>query len=445
MVDVLKVAETLSSQLDTTAPHLARLDKYYDAEQAASFLSQEAREALGKQFRQLAVNYPRVAVDSVGERLTPTGFRLEGPDSKPDEALWKVWQDNGMEEQAAQAHTEALALGRSFVIVWAGSAGKPLVTVESARQVAVYRNPGTREVEAAFKRWLADGKAHAVVYTPANVVRLVSRGHVPSEGSIPASGWEIVETLDNPLGVVPVVPIVNRGRLMDLDGQSEMQDILGLADALNKISTDMMVTSEHYARPRRWATGLEVVEDEETGEPINPFGSEANRVWQSEDPATKFGQFEGSRLDGYGDAIRTLTQQIGALSGLPAHYLGLNGDQPPSADSIRSAESPLVAKALARQRSYGAAWAKVAALIIAVRDGVDPRTVEVETVWASPETRTPAQSADAAAKLHGMGFPLAFIAETTLGYSPAQIDRMRELKRAEALDTRGVDLTGILP
>src|SRR5690606_28032952 len=125
--------------------------------------------------------------------------------------------------------------GRSFVIVWAGADGKPLVTVESARQVAVYRDPATREVSAALKRWTDGGKAYAVVFTPDGVTRLQSRGHVPSEGSIPASGWEVVETLDNPLGVVPVVPIVNRGRLMQLDGVSEMEDVLGLTDAVNKV------------------------------------------------------------------------------------------------------------------------------------------------------------------------------------------------------------------
>lgn len=444
MTSPIAFAEKLSRRLDERAPSLASLDSYYNATQPAAFLSAEAREALGNRFRLLAVNFPRLVVTSLAERLDVTGFRTGGPQSAPDERIWRVWRSCGMEEAAAQAHTEALTLGSAFVVVWAGADGAPSITVESSRQVTVERNPATREVTAAFKRWVENGTAYGVVFEPDKITRLQARGHVAAEGSIPATGWTVTETIDNPLGVVPVVPIVNRGRLMDAEGVSEMADILGLSDAVNKISTDMLVTSEHYARPRRWATGLEVVEDED-GNPINPFASEANRVWQSEDPATKFGQFDAARLDGYADALATLTQQIGALSGLPPHYLGLHGDQPASADAIRSAEASLVATAYARQRTFGAAWEQVARLVVAVLDGTDARTVDIEAVWESPETRTPAQAADAAIKLVSIGVPLAFVAETVLGYSPEQVQRIRELRRAESLDSAGVDLADVMP
>src|SRR5690606_12320842 len=142
MTHALTLAERLSGYPHETAPHLARLDSYYDGAQAAAFLAKEAREALGSHFRSLAVNFPRLVVNSVAERLTVTGFRTAGPDSAPDESLWRIWQENDLEEASAQAHVEALTLGRSFVIVWAGADGKPLVTVESARQVAGYREIG---------------------------------------------------------------------------------------------------------------------------------------------------------------------------------------------------------------------------------------------------------------------------------------------------------------
>ncbi|MFV0432530.1 MAG: phage portal protein, partial [Leucobacter sp.] len=251
----------------------------------------------------------------------------------------------------------------------------------------------------------------------------------------------VVETIDNPLGEVPVVQIVNRARLLDFDGSSEMTDILDLTDGLAKIMSDAMVTSEGFARPRRWATGLEVVEDDD-GNPINPFSNESSRLWQSEDPATKFGQFDGARLDGYSDLVAVLTQQIGAVSGLPPHYLGLNGDQPPSADAIRSAEASLVARTVSKQRTYGRAWAKVADLIAKVRDGHNTR--DFETVWASAETRTPGQVADAAAKLAGIGVPLESVLADPLGYSPSQIDQIKRARRSEALDQAGADLSAFL-
>ena len=434
--------KNLSDKLDETYPGLVRLDTYWHGQQPAAFLSPASAEALGDRFRVLAVNFPRLAVEALGERLTITGFRTDGPDAEPDDELWRVWRRNGMEDASAQAHTDALVYGRSFVIVWADRAGNPVVTVESPRQVAVLRDPATRQVTAAMKRWIADGKGHAVLYEPDKITRLVSDANVVDPAAMPSTGWSTTETIRNPLGVVPVVPIVNRGRLLDVNGVSEMADVLDLADALNKLVVDLMVTSEFYARPRRWATGLEVIEDAD-GNPVKPFSAALDDVWQSEDPATKFGQFDPARLDGYADAVALITQQIGALTGLPPHYLGLHGDQPTSADAIRSAEASLVARAYALHRTFGTAWADVARLVVAVRDGSDPLALDVETVWANPETRTPAQAADAAAKLVGVGVPLSVVLADTLGMTPAQVDRVRQARRGDALDAAGVDLTGL--
>lgn len=428
----------LNDKLDTTAPVLGKLDAYWDGTQPAAFLSKEASEALGDRLRVLSVNFPRLAVQALTERLNVTGFRQDGQD-EADSELWKSWRRNGMEDAAAQAHADALIYGRSFVTVWADSSGNPLVSIESPKEVAVLRDPATRQVTAAFKRWADGNDGYGVLYLADRIVKMKASGNVTGS-TFPSTGWTSTEEIPNPFGVVPVVPLVNRGRLSETDGVSEMSDVLDLADALNKLMSDAMVTSEHFARPRRWATGLEIVEDDE-GNVMNPFPSESTKLWQSEAPETKFGQFDGARLDGYADLTATVTQQIGALTGLPPHYLGLNGDQPPSADAIRSAEASLTSRAYSLQRTFGMAWAEVAKLMIAVRDQADPLTLDLDVLWGSPEVRTPAQSADAAVKLKDIGIPLSVIMADTLGFTPAQVERVREAVRAEALDTAGIDLT----
>ena len=435
MIDIIK---QLSEKLDSTAPELRKLDAYWKGQQPAAYLSQEAKDALGNNLTGLAVNFPKLAVTSLAERLNVVGFRGQGDGMEPNPVLWKAWNRNRMDDGAAQAHIDALVYGRSFVMVWAGPRG-PQITVESAHQLAVLHDPVTHEVTAAWKRWASGGQAHGVLYLADRIETYSSTTNVSGD-AFPSTNWDLVATIPNPLGIVPVVPVVNRGRLLDLDGVSEMTDILGLADALNKLSSDALVSSEFYARPRRWATGLELAEDED-GNAIQPFSSEAGKLWISEDTETKFGQFDGARLDGYSDLIGTVTQQIGALSGLPPHYLGLNGDQPPSADSIRSAEASLVSRAYTLQRIFGNAWEQVAALVIAVQNGSDPYDSDLVTVWNTPETRTPAQAADAAVKLKSIGVPLSIVLEDSMGYSPAQIDRVRTAARAEALDAAGIDLT----
>lgn len=433
--------KALSGKLDTADPKLTRLDQYYAGEQPLSFLAPEAREALGSRFAQMASNIPRLAVTSLSERLRVTGFRTGG---QPAPALWDGWVGNDLDQLAPVAHREALTLGRSFVTVWANAQGKAQVTVESARQVAVLRDPATRQVTAALKRWVGDGRGRAVLYERDQITRLVSDAMVADPAAMPATSWRSEKVLPNPLGVVPVVPFVNADRLLDTDGRSEMADLIPLCDALNKALADLMVASEYFARPRRWATGVELVEGED-GNVSNPF-PEGYRMLTSEAPESKFGQLPAADLAAYENAVGVLLGQIMAVSALPAHYVGsLSQGNPTSAESLRAAEAALAARAEARQSTFGRAWEQVARLMVAVETGTDPAGVDVAVTWADPTTRSVAQEADAVVKLHSAGLLPASVALQRLGYSDDQIASIRVARRAEALDTAGLDVTNLLP
>lgn len=444
MVSVVNILEGLSRKLDETEPWLRDLDAYYAGEQPLAFLSAEARDALGNRLRALVANYPRLIVDSLSERLRVVGFTVNG---QPASDIYRAWEAAGFEDGHGVAHTEALTLGRSFVTVWADSTGAPTMTVESPHEVATVRDPVTREVTAAAKRWREDGRARAILFLPDRVYEYVSTARVPEGGVIPPEGWAHVKNWPNPLGVVPVVPFVNRGRLLDVDGVSEMHDVMDLTDAISKLLADLMVSSEFGSRPRRYVTGLEVQEEprrdedgnvvvDTDGEPVmdavNPFGRESERVWQSEDPETRFGQFPSADLSGYGSAVELLLQSISAVSGLPAHYLGIITEAPPSADAIRSAEASLVARCHARMRSFGPSWAKVASLTAGVLNGGRPQRIEV--VWDNPETRTVAQEADAVTKLVQADIIPVEEALARLGYGPEQVALMRQMRLRQALD-----------
>jgi hypothetical protein len=144
------------------------------------------------------------------------------------------------------------------------------------------------------------------------------------------------------------------------------------------------------------------------------------------------------------NALATLTQTLGALSGLPPHYLGLHGDQPASADAIRSAEAGLVSKVRRKQRVLSGGWEEVMRLAVAIRDRrFSPALSRLETVWSDPETRTVAQAADAAVKLVQAGLlaPDAAL-EAYVGLTPSQVERNRELRRAAALDATALKVLG---
>jgi hypothetical protein len=446
---VSTLLEKLSARLDEQLPDLLTLDSYYKGEQPLAFLAPDARTALGNRLQVLNAGYPRLVVDSISERLRVTGFRIDG---QPSEELWKVFEDNGFDDAHQLVHTEALALGRSFVVVWGNESGVTL-SVESPEEFIVERDPLTREVTSAMKRWTADGKGHAVLLEKDTISQWVTKANVVEGGSIPAMGWSSVESNPNPLGVVPVAVFTNRGRLLDINGVSEMKPVLDLTDAISKLLADQMVASEVSARARRWVTGLEIQEEPKTddagaivlddeGQPvmeaINPFGNEAARVWQSEDPNTKFGQFEGSRLDQYTDAVHLMLESVSAVSGLPQHYLGITSAQPPSADALRSSEASLTARCEARQRSFGPSWEKVAQLIIAVQNGARP--TRVNPVWADASTRSIAAESDSAVKLFAGGILPKAEVQARLGYSQEQIQDMRVMSAREVIDVQPMQL-----
>jgi hypothetical protein len=421
MTDLLT---TLAQKLDERTATFTELDSYYSGTQPLSFLSPEAKAALGSRFGRMASNIPRLAVTALAERLRIVGF--SGAD------VWPDWIRNDLDQTSGIAHREALALGSSYVIVWADAQGNPRVTVESPKQVTVLTDPGSRRIVAGLKRWETATTTEAVLYEPDQITRYRAQ----STGATTA-GFSVVERIDNPLGVPPVVRLRNGDRLLD-DGVSEIDDLKPLVDGLNKSLADMMVTSEYVGRPRRWATGIELDVDDETGEEVNPI-PEGDRAMVSEDPDTKFGQLDPADLAGYEAAVRVLLGQIMAVSALPAHYVGVFTDNPASADALRASEASLTARAEARQATFGRSWEDVARLMVAVRQGVDPAGVDVRVKWADAATRSVAQEADAIVKLHGAGLLPASVALARLGYSSDEIAEIRTARRTEALDAFPLD------
>jgi hypothetical protein len=436
MTDLLTM---LLTKLDeSTAAHTEN-DLYYSGRQSLAFLSPEAKDALGTRFGRMAANIPRLAVAALAERLRVTGFT--GAD------VWPDWIANDLDQTSPVAHREALALGKSYVICWANPDGSPKVTVESARQVAVIIDPGSRRIVAALKRWETPKTTEAVLYEADTITRLRS----DSIGATTA-GFRTVDTIANPLGVPPVVPFRNGDRLLD-DGVSEMEDLKPLVDGLNKILADMMVTSEYVGRPRRWATGIELEEADVLDDDGNPTGEteavnpipEGNRAMVSENETAKFGQLDAADLAGYEASVKVLLGQIMAVSALPAHYVGVMTSNPSSADALRAAEASLTARAEARQATFGRSWEQVARLMVAVRTGADPEAVQARVQWADAATRSVAQEADAVVKLHAAGLLPASYALKRLGYTADEIAEIRSARRGESLDSAGVQLEGLLP
>lgn len=418
----------LLATLEGPQPRYVELDRYATGKQPLAYLSPEARIALPA-LNRIVSNIPGLAVTSLAERLKVTGFK--GAD------VWPDWTRNDLDQAGTILHREALTFGDAYVIVWA-EAGKPVVTVESPQQVAAIRDPASREITSAVKRWTTKTTTEAMVYLPDRIERW--RADMANAAN---TALTLVETLDNPLGVVPVVGFCNAARILGC-GRSELDDLVPLVDGLNATLAGLAVAQEFTARPRRWATGIELVEKpvlDENGNPVvggdgepvteavNPI-PEGNRAMLSENDQAKFGQLPGADLAGYEAACRIWLQQIMAVSALPAHMVGITTENPSSSEAIRASESALTARAEQRQAVFGRSWEQVARLMVAVRDRVPVDSVDVSVLWRDPSSTSVAAETDAVTKLVTAGILSKSGALRRLGYSQEEITQ--ELADVEA-------------
>lgn len=418
----------LLQTLDGPQHRYTELDRYASGKQALAYLSPEARIALPA-LNRIVSNIPGLAVTSLAERLRVTGFK--GVD------VWADWLANDLDQTSTVLHREALTFGDSYVICWARPDGSPLVTVESAKQVAAIRDPATREIVSAVKRWTTKTETHAMVYLADRIEHWRAR-----TAGAATSAFELVEVIEHHLETVPVVGFSNQLRILGC-GHSELEDLIPLVDGLNATLAGLAVAQEFTARPRRWATGIELVEEpvldengvpvlDSAGEPVtravNPI-PEGNRAMLSENDQAKFGQLPGADLAGYEAACRIWLQQIMAVSALPAHMVGITTENPSSSEAIRASESALTARAEQRQAVFGRSWEQVARLIVAIRDGVDVDSVTVNVQWRDPSSTSVAAEADAITKLVHAGILSKSGALRRLGFSEDEIEQ--ELHDAE--------------
>ena len=402
--------DALVRALDAGLGAVDQREARYSGQAPLRYAADEVRGDL----RTFGVNLCRLAVDAVAERMRVKRLTVASRGNDISAAVSAVWNRSQMDQLLQPLIVDVLALGSAYLMVWSDQFGNPVITPESARNVAVLRHPVTGDVTAAIKRWQvlessgAVTAEHIVHYGPEHIVHWSRQG---------VGDWTADEPIANPLGVVPVIPIINTQRIGDTAGYSVIDDMAHLVDALSKILADMLVASEDTARPRRWASGVDLEERDDIGgftadggvdipsapaTAVSPFES-GNRMFTVESPDAKFGQLPGADLKGYETAVQLVLQQIMAISALPAHMVGVTTSNPSSADAIRAAEASLTARAESRIRVISLGLERALAVVGAIVTGAGVHEIASQISWASPATKSTAQEADAVTKLHALG------------------------------------------
>ncbi len=427
------VVMSLQRQLQINQQRYQVLDAYFRGDHPHSFDSLRFRRAFGKQLASFADNWMRLVVQATVNRLTVQGFRVGDTDSEGTSAVdsraWALWRANNLPRAASIAHRDAMKFGTSFVMVDPLSdPDRPRITVESPYQVVGQRDSQDRyRLLNAIKKWVGDdGFQYLNFYTPGFVLKFRATAQTPSATPndpgrvLQQPAWMQIGEVENPLGVVPIIPLENEPDLID-GGMSDLDDLIPLNDALNKLLRDALVASEYQGFRQRWATGVDVPKDPETGKPLSDAlaqltASERN-VWMFGSPAAKVGEFGQVDLTPYASMIEVMIHHMSMVSMTPSYMLvGRLANL--SADAIRAAELGFVGKLWTKQADFGGGWEQ--AMSLALGTGQQP----VETVWRDAAANSGSVLANELAIMAKLGVPQEALLER-YGYSPITIARWK--------------------
>lgn len=475
--DPIKLTQSLYGDLVRRRRKVQKLANYLYGVHPLAFSSEAFLEAFGGLFHNFADNWCEMVVLAAEERMEPQGFRAipeEAPDSdaeqvaqiEADDDASRIWEVNDLPEQSSMAHTDALGLGAAYVTIWPGADGKAEITVESAMNALVRSHPKQHmRRTAAIRTWMDEkGYEHAEVFDGADRVYLLRTKTKKIDGleRPERAQWmeeDDPETLDGlsldasssmpiPTTRLPMIELLNKPRLtipkrVGWFAHSELTAIVPIQDAANKTIADLLIGSEFAALPQRTVTKWEADEDDD-GNVVEPeFKSGPGKVWWTEADAN-FDSFEAGDLKQYVEVVTMLVQHIASITSTPPHYLNASADRL-SGESLKSAETALVAKVRRRMRNFGTGWEEVIRLAGEVEEIERLANAHrMETIWRDPETRSEAEHMDALSKKKALNVPDPQLWEEA-GYSPAQTKRFPAMLAQLQFETEAAGATQPIP
>lgn len=425
----------LANNLRNDTARLAKYGAYYDGVQHLEHLG----IAIPPELRQFVVlvNWPRITADSLEERIDLEGFRLPGADER-DEDLWRVFQANDLDEESQLAHLDAIVYGRSYICVGtnADDPETPLVTVESPLELTAELSPRTRKVTAALRYIQDKDDKGAVVhrctlYLPDTTVWAEKRW----TGTV--RGWVQTDRDDHNLGVVPVVPLINRPRIGNREGVSELADVIDLTDAAARALTLAQLATETLSVPQRallGATEKDFVKSD--GTVGTKWEAYFGAILALENSDAKITQFSAADLGNFKTIVDHYASLVASVTGLPLRYFGQNTANPASEGAIVADEARTIKRAERRHRTWGGAWEQAARLVKRFQTGSwDDKLVTMESIWRDPATPTRAQQADAVTKLVAGNILPVEAAWEVLGFSQTKIANLKRMREEQIAAT----------
>lgn len=294
----------------------------------------------------------------------------------------RVWHHNEMDIEVPDVHEKATYFGDAYVYVGMDRDeenvnvfyNSPLTTR------AIYDDENPREMRFLIKSWQQGtgdkARVRVNIYYPYFHFKFITKTDSQGKGSkgTQASDYEPHrDEFTDTNGMVeypyPEIPFFHF-RTARPYGRPEHKGAYGPQDAITKLISGQMVSTDFAAYPQRWALSEEGTSgtdddidwgDDDSADPDDRQSSLVSgpgRVWML-DKVKAVGQFQTSDPDAFLKPLDKFIELMGSATGTPLSYLHKvrgTSSTPLSGASQKQTEVMLLKKIQSRQRSYGATW-----------------------------------------------------------------------------------------
>lgn len=397
----------------------SRLWDYYDGSQPTAYTTTRLRELFKGIDPVFTENWCEVVV-----RTTLARLHLEALGANDEAAaatLARIWDEYLGDLMSTELHEAVLVTGEGFIIAWRDERGLQ-VAHNDPRLCHVFYEPDSPTAKrCAAKWWVAEDETlRMVLYYPDRLeyYRSTNKADQVSSAS-ELQPWQ--ETAVNPFGVVPVFHFRRTRRL----AKGELQNVVPIQNAINKLAADMMVAAEYGAFKQRWIISQTDAQGKLRNAP--------NEIWSlpagdGQGQPTTVGEFSTTELSNYLNAIDNLANTLAVISATPKHYM-FRGSVP-SGEALMIEEAPLVSKVQAYQRALIPEWQIMGALLLFLADGRQVPAEDITPKYAEAAFMQPRSRAEITQIRIASGVPL----ESALrleGFSEAEVEEILAAREAE--------------
>ena len=330
-------------------------------------------------------NFLPLVISVISENLHVDGYKSTGEtanqvaQSQKPTPEWDAFRANRMVSRQHGVHRAVIKYGSAYTVVLPGQMTSD---EEQPNNVPVIRPVSPRRMTAFYADEVDDewpqfaievnivnqpnGTERMLVYVYDEANRYILTG--PASVNLDSLSLSLADPDDvllqgqsvlaaHGMGICPVVRFLYE---VDLDAEEdcigEIEPIMPIQDQINFDTFNLMISTQFAAFRQRYVSGMSPVDEE--GREQAPFRPGVDRVWASDDPTTKFGEFGETALEPYSlvreDGIRHMSTVCQVP---PYHLLGQVANM--SAEALAAARDGLDRKIEELQAGLTDPWRNV--------------------------------------------------------------------------------------